>query len=95
MWAGLSDLGVPGMLIAEEHGGIGLSLLDAALVAETLGSRVAPAPFVATVVMVPIAIAVAGSEDATVPLAAATGRRQRRRRRGDHRGGQLAARRPG
>ena len=42
VWAGLCDLGVPGMLIAEEHGGIGLSLLDAALVAETLGSRVRP-----------------------------------------------------
>ena len=49
VWAGLSDLGVPGMLIAEEHGGIGLSFLDAALVAETLGSRVAPTPFIATV----------------------------------------------
>ena len=62
VWAGLCDLGVPGMLIAEEHGGIGCSLLDAALVAETLGSRVAPAPFAATVVMAPIAIAQAGSE---------------------------------
>lgn len=63
VWAGLSDLGVPGMLIAEEHGGIGLSFLDAALVAETLGSRVAPTPFIATVVMAPIAIALAGSKE--------------------------------
>jgi len=62
VWAGLCDLGVPGMLIAEEHGGIGLSLLDAALVAETFGSRVAPTPFVATVAMVPMAIAQAGSK---------------------------------
>lgn len=62
VWTGLRDLGVPGMLIEEKHGGIGLGLLDAALVAETLGSRVAPAPFVAAVVMAPIAIAQAGSE---------------------------------
>jgi len=62
VWAGLCDLGIPGMLIAEEHGGIGLSLLDAALVAETLGSRVAPAPLVATAAMAPIAIALAGSK---------------------------------
>jgi alkylation response protein AidB-like acyl-CoA dehydrogenase len=62
VWTGLCDLGIPGMLIAEEHGGIGLSLLDAALVAETLGSRVAPAPFVATTAMAPLAIAEAGSE---------------------------------
>ncbi len=62
VWAGLCDLGIPGMLIEEQHGGIGLSLLDAALVAETLGSRVAPVPFVATVALVPLAIAQAGSK---------------------------------
>jgi alkylation response protein AidB-like acyl-CoA dehydrogenase len=62
LWAGLCDLGIAGMLIAEEHGGIGLSLLDAALAAETLGSRVAPVPFIATAAMAPIAIASAGSK---------------------------------
>lgn len=62
VWAGLSDLGVPGLLIDEEHGGVGLGMLDAALVAETLGYHVAPAPFTSTAVMVPCAIASAGSE---------------------------------
>ena len=62
VWAGLCELGVPGMLIDEQHGGIGCSLLDAALVAEALGSRVAPVPFAATVVMAPLAIALAGSD---------------------------------
>lgn len=63
LWSGISDLGTPAVLIAEEHGGIGLGLLDAALVAETLGSRVAPLPYVASVVMVPLAIALAGSPE--------------------------------
>jgi alkylation response protein AidB-like acyl-CoA dehydrogenase len=49
-------------LVAEEYGGAGLSLLEAALVAEVLGSRVAPVPFVATVAMVPLALAQAGSD---------------------------------
>ncbi|MGD9720187.1 MAG: acyl-CoA dehydrogenase family protein [Pirellulales bacterium] len=62
LWDGLSDLGLPGMLVAEDQGGIGLSLLDAALVAEVLGSRAAPVPFVATAVMAPLAIAQAGSD---------------------------------
>ncbi len=62
VWEGMCNLGIPAMLIQEKHGGIGLSLLDAALVAETLGSRVAPTPMVAAVVMAPIAIASAGSE---------------------------------
>jgi len=63
VWAGLRELGIPGLLIDERHGGIGLGLLDAALVAEVLGSRVAPAPFVATVVMAPLVIAAAGSQE--------------------------------
>lgn len=63
VWSGLCDLGIPGLIIAEEHGGIGCSILDAALVAETLGSRVAPAPFVSTAVMAPLAIAAAGSQE--------------------------------
>jgi alkylation response protein AidB-like acyl-CoA dehydrogenase len=61
VWDGLCDQGVPSLLIPEEQGGIGLSLLEAALVAETLGSRVAPVPLVATAVMVPLAIMLAGS----------------------------------
>jgi len=63
IWDGVCDLGLPGMLIAEEHGGLGLSLLDAALVAETLASRAAPVPLVATIGIVPLAIAAAGSAE--------------------------------
>ncbi len=45
LWAGLADVGVPGLLIAEEHGGLDLTLLDAALAAEAFGRHVAPTPF--------------------------------------------------
>lgn len=58
----LVELGVPGILVPEDHGGLGLKLLDAALAAETLGRHVAPVPFVASSVMAPIAIAGAGSD---------------------------------
>ena len=61
VWQALAGLGVAGMLIAEEHGGMGMGLLDAALASEMLGRHVAPAPFVATAVMAPIALAGAGS----------------------------------
>jgi alkylation response protein AidB-like acyl-CoA dehydrogenase len=63
VWAGLCELGASGLLVSQEHGGVGLSLLEAALVAEILGSRVAPAPFVASVAIVPLAIAHAGSPE--------------------------------
>ncbi|MDO8837322.1 MAG: acyl-CoA dehydrogenase family protein [Parvibaculum sp.] len=60
--AALTELGVAGMLVAEEHGGMGMTLLDAALASEMLGRHVAPVPFVATAVMAPIALAGAGSK---------------------------------
>ena len=62
IWAGLCELGLPGLLVDAEHGGVGMGLLEAALVAETLGKHVAPVPFVASMVMAPLAIASAGSE---------------------------------
>jgi alkylation response protein AidB-like acyl-CoA dehydrogenase len=45
VWEACRDLGLPGLLSPEEHGGLGLTLLDAALAAEALGAQVAPSPF--------------------------------------------------
>ncbi|MEI9886206.1 MAG: acyl-CoA dehydrogenase family protein [Rhizomicrobium sp.] len=58
----VAELGVTGILIPEELGGLGLQLLDAALAAEALGRHVAPVPFVASSVMAPLAIIGAGSQ---------------------------------
>jgi alkylation response protein AidB-like acyl-CoA dehydrogenase len=58
----VAELGVTGILIPEEFGGLGLKLLDAALAAEALGRHIAPVPFVASSVMAPLAILQAGSE---------------------------------
>ncbi len=62
VWNGLCELGIPGMVIPEQFGGIGCSLMDTALVAETLGACIGPVPFVATAVMAPLAISLSGSE---------------------------------
>jgi alkylation response protein AidB-like acyl-CoA dehydrogenase len=61
LWKGLVEIGVPGLVIAEKHGGVGLTMLDAATVAQTLGHAIAPVPFIATAAMAPRAIARAGS----------------------------------
>jgi alkylation response protein AidB-like acyl-CoA dehydrogenase len=53
----LLELGVPGILIPESEGGLGLALLDAALVAEQLGRHVARTPFLGSAVMAPLALA--------------------------------------
>lgn len=59
----LKTLGVPGTLIDEEYGGVGLKLLDAALIAEALGASVATVPFVGPNVIAPLAIQMAGSTE--------------------------------
>jgi len=60
---GLLELGVNGILIDEDHGGVGLGYLEAALIAEALGAVVAPVSFVATAVMAPVALRLAGSDE--------------------------------
>jgi len=56
IWRGLSDLGATGILVPERHGGSGLTLFDACLVQEELGRAVAPAPFLATAILAPLAL---------------------------------------
>ena len=62
VWQGLVDFGVAGLVVAERFGGLGLRVLDAALVAETLGKHVVPAPSLGAAVLAPLAIAEAGSD---------------------------------
>jgi alkylation response protein AidB-like acyl-CoA dehydrogenase len=62
-WKQLAELGVAGLLVPEEHGGSGLSLLDAAVAAESLAWGVAPGPFLGSSVMAPIALQAAGSAE--------------------------------
>jgi alkylation response protein AidB-like acyl-CoA dehydrogenase len=59
---GLINLGINGLLIPEEFGGLGLDLLFAAVVSEALGGGVGPTPFIAPYVMAPTAIKHAGSK---------------------------------
>jgi alkylation response protein AidB-like acyl-CoA dehydrogenase len=61
LWKGLAELGVLGLLVPEAHGGAGLELLDAALVAEVLGRHALPAPFLGHT-LVSLALAAFGSE---------------------------------
>ncbi len=62
VWRGLVEFGVAGLVVAERFGGLGLRVLDAALVAEMLGKHVVPAPFLGAAVLAPLAIAEAGSD---------------------------------
>jgi alkylation response protein AidB-like acyl-CoA dehydrogenase len=63
VWKVLTDFGLPGLLVPEAYGGLGLSLLDAALAAEALGHAVTPGPFLGACVQGPLALVLGGSED--------------------------------
>jgi len=61
LWQGLAELGVAGLLVPEAHGGAGLELLEAALVAEELGRGAVPVPFLGHA-LATLAIARGGSD---------------------------------
>ena len=63
VWNELTNLGVHGVLIDEDYGGVGLGHLEASLIAEALGNAVAPVPYVASSIMAPTALAAAGSDE--------------------------------
>ena len=46
IWQGLVDMGLTGLLVPSEHGGLGLTLLDAALVARECGRAALAEPLV-------------------------------------------------
>jgi alkylation response protein AidB-like acyl-CoA dehydrogenase len=58
----LGEQGIAGLLVPEEHGGIGLGLLDAAVAAQELGRGAAPVSFHSSYVMAPLLLAAAGSD---------------------------------
>lgn len=63
IWEELAELGVAGLLVPEHAGGVGLTCLEAALVAETLGYHVAPAPFLGSAVAAPLALTGSAASD--------------------------------
>ena len=63
LWNELTNLGVHGVLINEEYGGVNLGYLEAALIAEALGATATPVPFDGSSVISAVALQAAGSEE--------------------------------
>lgn len=51
LWRALTELGWPAVTLAEEHGGLGLSLVGATQLAEALGRNLAATPLLSTVMV--------------------------------------------
>jgi alkylation response protein AidB-like acyl-CoA dehydrogenase len=64
IWSGIVEMGLPGLLVPEDQGGLGLTLLDAALVARECGRVALAEPLVESAfVMVPWMIAKGAAGD--------------------------------
>jgi alkylation response protein AidB-like acyl-CoA dehydrogenase len=70
VWSGLTDLGIPALLVPEDAGGVGLKAIDAAVVAEALAYHVTPGPFVPTATMAVTALANSPRSDLLGEIAA-------------------------
>ncbi|WP_374525717.1 acyl-CoA dehydrogenase family protein [Sphingopyxis sp.] len=64
VWQGLVQMGLPGLLIPEAQGGLGLSLLDAVLIAAELGRAGVAEPLAETALVAAPLLAKAGGQEA-------------------------------
>ncbi len=60
--SGITNLGINNILIPEEYGGLGLDLLFATAISQSIGGAVAPLPYCGSYVMAPIAIQIGASK---------------------------------
>ena len=61
LWASFAEMGYTGMLVPEEHGGLGLGHVEAGVVMEEIGRHLSATPFLASSVVAVTAIRLAGS----------------------------------
>ncbi len=70
VWRGLADLGTTGLLVPEEYGGAGMTMVEAGVVAEELGAALHPGPWLSTAVAAVRALTRLGGGDAAAELLA-------------------------
>lgn len=63
VWRGLADLGTTGLLVPEDHGGAGMTMVEAGVVAEELGAGLHPGPWLSTAVAAVRALTRLGATD--------------------------------
>jgi alkylation response protein AidB-like acyl-CoA dehydrogenase len=66
VWRGLAALGATGVLVDEQFGGAGLSMVEAGAVAEELGAGLHPGPWLSSAVAATRALTRSGVEDAAL-----------------------------
>jgi alkylation response protein AidB-like acyl-CoA dehydrogenase len=73
VWRGLADLGATGVLVPQEFGGSGMTMVEAGIVAEELGAALYPGPWLSTAVVATRTLTRTGAEAATLLTGIADG----------------------
>jgi alkylation response protein AidB-like acyl-CoA dehydrogenase len=74
LWSTLVELGWTGLLVPEDHGGVGTGLLETCIVAEQMGRVPLPGPFFSSAVAATMAARALGATELLADLAAGTRR---------------------
>jgi alkylation response protein AidB-like acyl-CoA dehydrogenase len=72
LWRKVAGVGWPGLLVPEEHGGLGLGLVDMDVVLEEMGRLPFPGPFFSSAVLATLAARRLDAGDLLAPLASGT-----------------------
>ncbi|MCJ7437217.1 MAG: acyl-CoA/acyl-ACP dehydrogenase [Acidimicrobiia bacterium] len=72
LWSKIAGVGWPGLLVPEAQGGLGLGLVDMAVVMEEMGRLPFPGPFFSSAVLATLAARYLGADDLLGPLASGT-----------------------
>jgi alkylation response protein AidB-like acyl-CoA dehydrogenase len=70
VWRGLADLGATGLLVPQEYGGAGMTMVEAGVVAEELGAALHPGPWLSSAVAAPRALTRLGANNTAAKLLA-------------------------
>ena len=68
VWRGLADLGTTGLLVPQEYGGAGMTMVEAGVVAEELGAALHPGPWLSTAVAATRTLTRLGTNEAAAKL---------------------------
>ena len=62
VWRGLAGLGATGVLVSQEHGGLGMTMVEAGVVAEEFGAALNPGPWLSSAVAATRALTRTGAD---------------------------------
>ncbi|MCW5723527.1 MAG: acyl-CoA dehydrogenase family protein [Maricaulaceae bacterium] len=62
LWSGMAEMGWLGVLVPEEHGGIGFGAVGAGLISEAMGRSLVASPFLSSAVLAAVAIREGGTD---------------------------------